>query len=139
VEIKVRRGCCGCCKEFPLANVGSGQLLAFVDRMMDTNVFPEKIDYWKQDEADQVNSMWSEENQLEKILQNEKSPYDIKCVLPVKKLDNSIYLFQGLAVKAKEIVREKTRVYMKFKKDKESEEFDQEAYDKAMNKDGDVK
>jgi len=45
--------------------------------------------------------------------------------LAVKKLDSSIYQFKGLADKAKEIIREKSRIYQKFKKENPNEDDDQ--------------
>lgn len=41
VKLEVRRGRCGCCNSFPLSSVGSGQLLAFVDNLVDEKIFGE--------------------------------------------------------------------------------------------------
>jgi hypothetical protein len=98
-----------------------------VDRNMDTKIFEDSMDYWKEEEAENLNSEFSEEKQLELFLTNEKSPYDLKAVMAVKKLDNSIYMFQHLADKAKDIVRLKTKIYITNKKNPASEEFDQAA------------
>lgn len=41
VKLEVRRGRCGCCTKYPLTNAGSGQILAFIDNLMDVKIFAE--------------------------------------------------------------------------------------------------
>lgn len=112
-----RRGLFGACQGYPLKNATSAQLLCFVDRMMDeeTRIFSEPINYWTEEfknsqQSDDLNEEFSDFNQVTKLVYNESSPYDIKSCLAIKKLDNSIYQFKGLAEKAKEIIRERTMI-----------------------------
>jgi len=44
VKLEVRRGRCGCCCAYPLSNAGSGQLLAFIDNLMDVKIFSEPME-----------------------------------------------------------------------------------------------
>jgi len=41
VKLEVRRGRCGCCNAYPLTTAGSGQILAFIDNLMDVKIFGE--------------------------------------------------------------------------------------------------
>lgn len=52
---------------------------------------------------------------MTKLLYNEESPYDIKYCIAIKKLDNSIFQYKEMAMKAEEIRRERTVVYKKYK------------------------
>lgn len=78
---------------------------------METRIFEDRIDYQHDLIMQNLNSEFSDKSQLSKLLYNEDSPYDLKSVLAVKKLDNSIYQFKELAVKGKEIIREKSKIY----------------------------
>lgn len=78
---------------------------------METRIFEDRIDYQDDLIMQNLNSEFSDKSQLSKLLYNEDSPYDLKSVLAVKKLDNSIYQFKELAVKGKEIIREKSKIY----------------------------
>eukprot|EP00801_Mesodinium_rubrum_P000447 Mrub_00447.p1 GENE.Mrub_00447~~Mrub_00447.p1 ORF type:complete len:1049 (+),score=163.44 Mrub_00447:160-3147(+) len=113
VELKARRGICGCCKAYPMAHAGSGQILAMVDACMDPDyrIFEEPLEYWESDVKEDLNVEFNDQNQLPKLLYNGDSPYHLKAGLAVKKLDNSIYAFKELAEKSKAIVREKSRIY----------------------------
>jgi hypothetical protein len=103
-----------------LERATSAQVLAFVDSVMDTKIFAEPIEYWKEEFINSqrftdLNEEFSDSNQLIKMLYNEESLYDIKSCLAVKKLDNSIYQFKELSNKAQEIIRERTRIWKLYK------------------------
>lgn len=71
---------------------------------------------------------------MKHLLNNNKSPYDIKGVQAVKKLDNSIYQFQQLADRAKDIIRTKTKIYNQLKsKITPEKELDADAFAQANN------
>lgn len=74
VQLKVRRGRCGCCNAYPLEVAGSGQLLAFVDNLCDEKIFSEPQEYWKSEVYNDLNTEFSDENQFSKLLYNPESP-----------------------------------------------------------------
>jgi len=121
IKLQVKRtGLFGACNDYPLKNTTSAQILAFVDAVMETKIFAEPIQYWTQEfktsqRLEDLNDEFSDVNQVTKLVYNEESPYDIKSCLAIKKLDNSIYQFKEMAIKAKQLIRERTVVYKKYK------------------------
>lgn len=74
VALKVRRsGMFAMCKGYPLARATSAQVLAFVDNVMKTKIFNEKIEYWSKEflnsiQNDDLNDEFSDANQITKLL-----------------------------------------------------------------------
>lgn len=83
---------------------------------MENKIFEQQVPYWSNSkEIEELNNNWSDSNQITKLLQNEQTTYDIKSCIAVKKLDSSIFQFKELADKAKQIIKERTKIYRKFK------------------------